>query len=159
MEKNKNVKKEVLDALLLPFGITQDYFNETLKSDEKPLGEKTQIKVREKLHPILSPLSSWVADNVLKYFEFNTDAKTLAETSEKGALHFLEQAKDYVDSLQTNLTAHFQQTAPEKVPRVTSTIRCGITNILDRGKTANENLFNSHAENKTSSKEEATRTA
>lgn len=154
MEKKESENK-ILQIILQPFFIVQKFFNEVLKSDEKPLGEKMQTKVREKLHPILSPLSSWVADNVLKYFEAPTDEKALEAQNEKGTNHFLEQAKVYVSSLYKNLKTHIQKTNPEKVPRVKSTISIGINSILGRGIEATKNLFNSQSKTKATSKASA----
>ena len=146
MENVENQEEnKMLKILLNPFEVVLNYFKEVLRSDKKPLGEKTQIKVREKLHQILSPLSSWVADNVVKYFEQQTDEKAIEEINEKGTTIFLEQAKGYVGSLYNNLKTHLKQTSPEKADRAKPTILCGITNIIERASTATQNLFNSHS--------------
>ena len=159
MEENKQEDNKILEKLLSPFLVVQNYFAGLLASDKKPLGEKVQTKVREKLHPILSPLSSWVADNVVKYFEQKTSAKEIEEANQKGTAHFLKQAKAYVGSLYTNLTTHFQKTNPEKADRTKPTILCGINSILDRGKIATQKLFNSHTEEKAKTKEARAKTA
>ena len=135
MEKKQN--KE-LEALLYPFDFVRDFFNEKLKSDKKPLNENIQIKVREKLHPALSLLSSWIADRIMEYFENPTDSKTILETSQKGAEHYLVQLKSYVSALIKRLK---EQITPEKASRTKETVRCGIDSILIRNKDAATELF------------------
>ncbi len=155
MEDVNEIENKTLQTLLQPFFIVKNYFNEVLASKEKPLGEKLQTKVREKLHPILSPLSSWVADNVLKHFESKekADTKAIVEQNEKGTTHFLEQAKTYVGSLYQNLKGHIKKTNPEKVPRVKPTVLCGINSILDRGVEATKKLFNTQNKSKSAKAE------
>ena len=139
-------EKEILKILQEPFDVVLKYFSEKLKSNEKPLGEKIQTKVREKLHPILSPLSSWVADNVLKYFDENTSQDCLKEKNEKGTLHFISQAKGYVEKISNNLKSQIEKTNPEKAPKAKPTVFAGISSILERGKAATQTLSVSTAE-------------
>lgn len=130
---SKEIEK-VADLIPENMEMLKSYLKE-YNNAAKPLGEKSQEKIRKFMHKLYGKYNSWVADKIVRWEEENIALDRVAEEFQGATTHFGPQSKKAVDEAIENANNSFIAKGDYgKLPNLQKTFYVCADNVLNRNK-------------------------